>query len=986
MLRIFLSFLILATAQFSFGQRYSFVSYSLEQGLPQSQVTSITEDDNGYLWVGTLGGLARYNGVRFVNFSRENGLFNNRITSLDFTHSELWIGHEGGVSVYANGKISNWSLGERFKNVSVSSITWFQNTLVIATNGEGLFFLKNGAISHLTLSNPDQNRVRDLLVFNNHLYVATRDGLIRSKDLNFFPKVSDAGQTFNISGLTTFRGAMYFTTFDTGIFQFSPDTKTSTLVSKSPEDMALRGCFMARDGKIWSYSRQGIWISSKYEQKKIDASNGLPLNSIGAVYQDRNGTFWFGSEGNGLIRFPGEQFVHFKLENGIPSELIIASYRQKNGVFWFGSYDKGLISYRKSSNTFSNFDIPNNTVWAIHPSRQGGLWLGTEAGLIHWLNGKSTIYDESKGSPGIKVTAFFEDTDGLIWAAGSNGLSLITNGNVIHKVSLADQQDEIGTIRSIRRWNGKLICAADGGLFVYANGRFSPYLGLKKTVFSIDVDKYNRLWIGTDNGLYYVQGKGLSSIPLSKQPAANFVNFIRCSQDRIFIGTNHGLFSLTVTQRIADQELRRYGIEDGMINLESNINSSWFDQQGNLWFGTASGLSCFQSRMEAQTMRSSRPHLNWDGMKINFQDSLATKYATAFDPLGFPSKLVLPFNMNNLMLELDGIALKDAKQLQYQYFLAGMDERWSPFLSSPQLTLSNLPSGDYTLMVRAIGPNGLLSNQLSLTISITPAFYRTWWFYSLIVITVIASIILAFQVRIRRERAKNYRERLEFKSRLLTLEQQSLNASMNRHFIFNSLNSIQYFINTQDRLSANRYLTNFAKLIRKNLDSSSEDNNMVPLSEEIERLELYLSLESMRFRGRFEYEIDVDVVEDDQILVPAMLLQPFVENSIIHGILPNESKLGFIRVHVEKVGSRLEITIEDNGVGIEESMKKKRSAQGDHKSQGMEITGKRFELLRKLSDQNFELEGPRQRYADDRSINGTYVCLKIPLGNLEDEN
>lgn len=984
MLRYIVCFVLCFAGASSFAQRYSFVSYSLEQGLPQSQVTSITEDEKGYLWVGTLGGLSRYNGVQFVNFSRENGLFNNRITSLDFTQNELWIGHEGGVSVYSNGKFKNWSLGEKYKNVSVSSIVSYQNSMVIATNGEGLFFLKNGGISHLSLSNTDQNRVRDLLVFENQLFIATRDGLLRSKDLNFFPKVTN--EVFNISGLTTYKGALYFTTFDTGIFQFFPEEKKSELFSKTPEEVALRGCFMAKDGKIWSYSRDGIWISSKTEQKQINETNGLPLNSIGAVYQDRNGTFWFGSEGNGLIRFPGEQFIHYKLQNGIPSELIISSYRQNNGLFWFGSYDKGLISFQKSTGTFTNFVIPNNTVWAIHPSKKGGLWLGTEAGLIHWVKGKTTIYDEAKGSPGIKVTAFFEDTDGKIWVAGSDGLSLISNGNVIHKVSVSDQQEEIGTIRSIKRWNGKLICAADGGLFIYHNGRFNPFLGLKKTVFSIDIDKYNRLWIGTDNGLYFVQGKGLSSVPLSKQAAANFVNFVRCTDKSIFIGTNHGLFSMTIEQRISDQKLERFGIEDGMINLESNINSSWFDQQENLWFGTASGLSCFQTKIEAKKPINIRPHLAWDAIKINFQDSLVSKYAEELDGFGFPRKLILPFNMNNIMIELDGIALKDAKQLKFQYFLSGLDERWSPLLSSPQLTLSNLPSGEYVLMVRAIGPEGMISNQLNLPISITPAFYRTWWFYSIIILASVGIIILIFQLRIRRERAKNYRERLEFKSRLLTLEQQSLNASMNRHFIFNSLNSIQYFINTQDRLSANRYLTNFAKLIRKNLDSSSEDNNMVPLSEEIERLELYLSLESMRFRGRFEYEIDVDVVDDDQLLVPAMLLQPFVENSIIHGILPDESKVGFIRIHVEKVASRLEITIEDNGVGIEESMKKKRDSMGDHKSQGMEITSKRFELLRKLSDQNFELEGPNQRYDSNRSINGTYVCLKIPLENLEDED
>ena len=138
-----------------------------------------------------------------------------------------------------------------------------------------------------------------------------------------------------------------------------------------------------------------------------------------------------------------------------------------------------------------------------------------------------------------------------------------------------------------------------------------------------------------------------------------------------------------------------------------------------------------------------------------------------------------------------------------------------------------------------------------------------------------------------------------YKSNLLDLEQQTLNASMNRHFIFNALNSIQYFINTQDKISANKYLTSFAKLIRKNLDSSSSGNNLIPLSDELERLELYLSLEHMRFQSKFDYNIFIQPkVTSESILVPAMFMQPFVENSIWHGVLPMEKK-GEINISIE---------------------------------------------------------------------------------------
>ena len=206
---------------------------------------------------------------------------------------------------------------------------------------------------------------------------------------------------------------------------------------------------------------------------------------------------------------------------------------------------------------------------------------------------------------------------------------------------------------------------------------------------------------------------------------------------------------------------------------------------------------------------------------------------------------------------------------------------------------------------------------------------------------------------------------------------------MNRHFIFNSLNSIQYFINTQDKLSANRYLTSFAKLIRKNLDTAAEGDNMVSLTQELERLELYLSLEAMRFKERFHYEIDTNAIDTDSVTVPAMLLQPFVENSIIHGILPDETKKGRIDVVLKVIANQLEICIDDNGIGIDFSIKKKANFQGDHKSQGMEITSKRITLIRTILKKDYELIGPFQMMNPDNSIKGTRVLLKIPLENLE---
>ena len=217
-------------------------------------------------------------------------------------------------------------------------------------------------------------------------------------------------------------------------------------------------------------------------------------------------------------------------------------------------------------------------------------------------------------------------------------------------------------------------------------------------------------------------------------------------------------------------------------------------------------------------------------------------------------------------------------------------------------------------------------------------------------------------------------------SRMLTLEQQSLNSSMNRHFIFNALNSIQYYINRQDRLAANKYLSDFARLIRKNLDSSEE--TQTPLREEIERLELYLKLEHMRFKDKFEYKIEVDPdVPQDLIKVPAMLLQPFLENSIWHGLLPKETT-GRVEVKISKQGDSLHMLISDDGIGINNSLKSKLDTDS-HISKGMEITKSRIELIHKMTGENIQLIGPYQVNSDSGEVLGTKVEIILPVNFSE---
>lgn len=959
------------------AQSYSFIAFTNSQGLPQSQVQCITQDNEGYLWVGTLGGLARFNGKKFTNYSISEGLFSNRITSLSFISGKLWIGHEGGFSVLSKSKKVVYKSAISNKRSSVRDIVQFGDKVVIADSYGGVYTMDKKWKLHRIRSFPSQiSEVNDLLIVGKRLLLATDIGIFETTDMRHFTQNKRFPLKINTMERND-KGEIWVA----GVYDLFRSDYSLTKKDSIPliaELFGIAQCTFDKTGQLWLNSRSGmIRINQKGEQLFISDHNGLPVASIRSVFEDREGTIWCGSDGKGLLRFTGEQFVHYNEANGFPSELFLSVAKRKDGTYFFGSYDRGLFQ-RKGNGPVKPVPIAGTNIWSMETGNDGTIWCGTDIGLTAYrASGK--IEDYTLGNEGDRVLVV-ERIGNKIYVGGAYGIGVIENGK-FREIEVSDRFDnEVGSVRAFALYKGRVLCGSDKGIFDISDQKPKRILNFRKGVMSMIVDKANHLWVGTETGLYILRENGFVRHSIANDPASNTINFLEVIGNSFYIGTNNGLYVINSLSLAVEHH---YGLNNGLVNLESNVGSSFYDGKF-LWFGTAEGLIQFDPSLNENKGLNLPPLLNISSMLVNYNSFEYTDYATEIGENGIPKGLRLPYSMNNLMVELDGILLSNPEGLRYQFWLEGSDETWSKPVNNATVTLSNLPDGELVLHVRAMDEFGRVSNTIQLPVYIKPPFWRTWWFYGSIVVLVILGIRAFFRRRIRQERERNYKKNLEYKTRLLALEQQSLNASMNRHFIFNSLNSIQYFINTQDRISANKYLTNFAKLIRKNLDSAVEAENMVTLQQEIERLELYLSLEAMRFKDRFTYTINDNGIDTESIVVPGMLLQPFVENSIIHGILPNESIKGHIEVTVKKTDDHLEITIDDNGIGIDYSLQQKHIMLGDHKSQGMEITSKRIDIIRELSQKDFELEGPFQLYNPDKSIKGTRVLLKIPLENLED--
>ena len=415
-------------------------------------------------------------------------------------------------------------------------------------------------------------------------------------------------------------------------------------------------------------------------------------------------------------------------------------------------------------------------------------------------------------------------------------------------------------------------------------------------------DKNNDLWIGSERGL----------------------NHLKLDAARNIISTAH------------------FGLREGFKGIETNLNTVVQDRENNLWFGTVNGLTKYNQSIQKEAIYP--PKIHWQSVQLFGQDLQIT---TDGKTLITAAPLKLAHDQNELGFTVESVHLSYPDALQYQWQLAGIDKDWSKPTLNNSYQRTFLP-GKYHLKVRAITTNqsNNASAPLAFPIEITPPIWQT--FYFKVATTLIGLLCLSFFIKWRinlvQRKAERIQNKLEQDKKLLELEQKALQLQMNPHFIFNALNSIQGVITPTDIKTARLQLAKFSKLMRATLENARTET--ITLEEEINTLTNYLSLEQFSRGNTFDYEITVaDNIDETAVYLPSMILQPFVENAIIHGVAHLE-KRGKIHVEFIRKGKRLRCTIEDNGIGRTKAKTVKSQIREGHKSAALEITRERLNLLR----------------------------------------
>jgi ligand-binding sensor domain-containing protein len=523
-IRIAALLFVITSAQFLFAQRYSFVQYSTEEGLPQSQVTSICQDDKGYLWVSTLGGLAKFNGDKFSTYSTDNGLLNNRVSTVAFFDDRIWVGHDGGLTIIHNETFKRIAFEGEDKSRNVSKILKFQDRIIICSNGAGLFELEGDKLSKIELDEAFL-RVRDAQVVGGEVYFATKNGLLTSKDLVKFQLIADI-DSISLSGVRANDELVIVSSYTGGLFVKEIDAVDWKKSSAEDVGVIVTGCMLDGQNNIWLSSQSGVQLRDlDGKVRTYDEKNGLPVNMISCFYEDRDGYVWIGSQGKGLFRFPGTKFEYYDQSTGLPTDLFLGGFQKANGDYYLGTYAKGLI-LRSLNGDVRQINTGRYYIWASLEGVNGSDWFSTEASLIELKkNGKVIEYDQSSEIPGSKITALYKAGPNTMYIGGNEGVSVYENGT-FKKLGPADL-DAMGTVRDFEEYEGKIYCTSNLGLFVSENKNdFYLYKDFNSVVYNIEKDQLGNLWLGTEEGLYRIRDEKIERIDLLDDPASNYINFI----------------------------------------------------------------------------------------------------------------------------------------------------------------------------------------------------------------------------------------------------------------------------------------------------------------------------------------------------------------------------------------------------------------------------------------------------------------------------
>jgi len=973
---VILTFLVLSCS-FVGGQNPPYVHFRGGEDIPSSETYHVIQDRQGFIWIASANGVSRFDGYEFKNFGMKDGLPDNVIHGLyeDYKGRIWFVSYSGLLSYYFEGKIYQYKynylmlriFGGGRGAIKLSFRVSKNDDITISISLKGVFKISSkGELDTLYQKCMDKLTV-DFADANTNAIISLR----RLKIKPFINlTISDRAvkvpyyQVLNPSQLFAIR-----------------DNKDNFIISLSDKMINCYGkkfsCNMSTSPIIWmSVDKSNyVWIS-KYNgglecYKNMDITQPPLLKlfdglSITSVLEDREGGYWFTTYANGVFYISNiRNRVYFwqldHLKNGQLQTFCIM-----NNCIWVGFdnkklfvIDKGAVPVEINTSFLFKKDISINKLYCDKKNRQ--LWILSNMHLYSYL--QNLYSDCFSTSNSIRlVTRCAANQGDTLWIGTRSGLVEYDGHKIIYDSNISG--DFRGYVSSIAiAKDGTKWLACSNGLWKYEGGKYE-WLGLTNPILRNRLSELmfnpvdSSLWIASHGSGVIVLNKGvISVINQSTGLISDVVTSLAMGRESVYVGTSAGVNSVSIVPDISGKYL--VGSFDRSIGIVSNEIVELQVADTSLIIGTREGLMVYPLG-DSQTNVCPKVYIT--KFLVNGKDTTLRSGAS------------YSYLENHISISFAGLTFKTLRSTMFRYKLHNSDSVFV-YTKVPQVTLPALSSGSYNFQVWAQNAYGYWSERpATISFTINPPFWNTPWFIFVVSTFLVVVVSAIFAIRYR-----TLRRQIDLSRRLDGWKQQALLQQMNPHFIFNTLNSIQLFILQNDTLSSQRYLTKFAKLMRLILDNSQ--NVTVRLADEIETISLYLELEALRADGKFIFEIQqpVDLLLEAQI--PSLIIQPFIENAIWHGLLPKSSQ-GKVLIQFQQKEDCLICTIEDNGIGRKAA--ESYSANRIHKSLGSKITMQRLQLLKSMHHRQLGIV-----YKDlsdkDGNPSGTRVELTIPILNKKIE-
>ncbi|MDQ3015518.1 MAG: histidine kinase [Bacteroidota bacterium] len=1013
--------------------QYAFKHIDASDGLLYPSLRGIGQDARGFIWILTLNGLQRYDGSRFVNYPQvigqsSLGVMHNSELYVDTVDQQIWV--IKGKNIVAldlnNNKLQTIHFTDLIKKNTAGGAFYFDATnspYWIDEHGIILYDRDTSKVNgHFINFHPDQQGIGKYLIHDpvtgnfwmSHFYVLSladvKTKRIHSSDESNPPDdlLLQLHQLFGKEGRFRYimldsKRNMWISTWTPFFYKYNLDThvlKTYSLKNiKEKEKGMASGDLTLQINALYEDRQKNIWMATdyagllRYNERADDfdfitsderIANGLKYNySIYSIFQDREDNIWLGTDWGISLFNPYKNYVQTIRhidgeEQSIPQKDINDVVETSTGEILIATWGGGISIYDHELKFIRNVTLngPNacNLVWCFVKRDDGIIWAGAQDGYIHEYDPmRQTFHTIQPAETGHSTILCMQKDD------QGNILIGLNNGQITFWKKTENKFYAFNTLPS----DNSLMLASVNDIFVDASGHdwvtsasglyeFDPlnhrYIHhyLPDTINEdkgmnlqgIDALNDSVLMIGTVyKGVYGFNLRTHSFSNLFTDLIPNKTSVFAIKKDHsgnIWFSTNSGLMKINNSL----SQVTQFDVDRLAMHAAFGSNR-FYEMKDNRWLTTTPAeLICFDPQQLALET-SDHDLIQIGGFKVFQKDIYIDSFIQQQKPL------IFPYDQNFFSIEFTSFHFLDWRHTQYYYRLTTINEDWIKADDKLQADYTDLHPGKYVFEVKAEQGNGF-SGITSFALVILPPWWKTWWFRIASLLIIISTVYWVI-----RKRIDVIRQQSELKQRIAETEMMALRAQMNPHFIFNCLNSIDNLIQTDQKEKATDYLAKFAQLIRAILENSK--SNVILCWKDLEALNLYLDMESLRWDDKIKCQFDIDPqILNGDFKVPPMVIQPFVENAIHHGLLNKLEADKKLNISVWLEEPCIRYSIRDNGVGRQQAAAYKKMNMLSKQSYGIQMTQERIRLFNQEHGHEIKIT---DLFDDQQKANGTLVDI-----------